>query len=361
MSGPVVVIACGGTGGHIYPGVATAEALTARGAECRFVITGRPREREILEREGLPYATVPVGGLRNLPLARQGRHALGLPLAGWRAWRLLGRWRPRAVVGTGAYPCGPVVLAAYLRGIPTLLLEQNRWPGLTVALLAPLVDAVGVAFAESAPALRGSVRVTGNPVRRAFYQRRTRKPDPRLHLLVFGGSAGARPINRAVTTALPFLDPVRERLAVVHQTGEADLAAVRADYAAAGWEAEVIPYLWDLPRRMHWAHLVCCRAGATTVAELLAARRAAVLVPFPLATDAHQTANARLLADRGAAVLLPQAELTGPRLAEVIRGFVEEPARAATLESRLAADQPARPAAAVSDLVWEIIEAHAQN
>jgi UDP-N-acetylglucosamine--N-acetylmuramyl-(pentapeptide) pyrophosphoryl-undecaprenol N-acetylglucosamine transferase len=264
-----------------------------------------------------------------------------LPLSALDAWRLLSRRRPRLVVGVGGYSSGPVVALAALRGIPTLLLEQNAVPGLTNRMLARVVRAAAVTYEQTLPYFRGKGFVAGNPVRAGFLQPASSSSAPRaaLGVLIFGGSQGAHAINVACLEAAPKLAASARPLAVTHQTGESDVALVREGYERAGLAARVEPFLFEMHREMSAADLVVCRAGASTLAEVTAAGKPAILVPLPTATDDHQRQNARVLAEAGAAELIEQRELTGERLAAAmlaLAGDADRRARMADAARRMA-------------------------
>jgi len=246
--------------------------------------------------------------------------------------RILEKFRPDVVVGVGGYASAPVLLAAKLKGLPFLIHEQNAWPGLTNRLLARWAERVCVSFPDADRAFhRGRTVLTGNPLRRGM-EDCPPVPQEEPQLLIFGGSRGARAINQLVVQALPLLDGFRGRLRIVHQTGAEDLERVRQGYRQAGWEdAGVVPFIDDMAAAYAAAHLVICRAGATTIAELTACGRPAILIPYPFAAADHQTGNARALAHRGAALLLPQADLTAERLATVIGDLLADQERRLTM------------------------------
>jgi len=317
-----IVVAGGGTGGHVYPGLAIADELRRRGPdrEVLFVGTAAGLESKLVPARGYRLETVRASGLvgkgLGAKLAGLGRLPLGILESG----RILGRFRPRLVVGVGGYASGPVLLAAIARRIPTLIHEQNRWPGVTNRALARWVDRIAVTFDGTYGALGQRGVVTGNPVGAGFARIPEWKPSPgNRRLLVFGGSRGARALNDAMIAALPRL-AAAEGIAVHHQTGPADHDRVARAYAAAGLaDAQVEPYIDAMPEALEAADLVVCRAGASTLAELAAAGRAAILVPFPFAAHDHQRQNARGFVEAGAARLLEQANLTGETLVEKMR------------------------------------------
>jgi UDP-N-acetylglucosamine--N-acetylmuramyl-(pentapeptide) pyrophosphoryl-undecaprenol N-acetylglucosamine transferase len=365
-----LLIAGGGTGGHLYPGIAVARELLVREPNARvtFVGTAAGIESRVVPREGFQLEVIRSAGLKGKAMrSLAGGFAL-LPLSALDAWRVVSRVRPSVVIGVGGYSSGPVVATAALRGIPTLLMEQNAMPGVTNRLLARFVRAAAVTYDESARFFGGKSFVSGNPVRREFFENGgadsrqshggayEEQPTPpgAARLLVFGGSQGAHAINLAMVEAAPRLAAASTRLAVTHQTGERDLELVRDGYRHAGLEARVEPFLFAMDREMKSADVVICRSGATTLAELAAAGRAAILVPLPTATDDHQRKNAEALVARGAARMVEQRELTGDRLAAEIEALAGDPGRRRQIED--AARRLARPDAAkvIVDKVVEL-------
>ncbi len=307
-----VVIAGGGTGGHLYPGLAVARALLARrpGARVSFAGTARGLEARVVPAEGFELDVIRSQGLKGKSLAARARGAAILPQSLLDAWRLLSRRRPHVVVGVGGYSSGPVVLLAALRGTATMVLEQNAVPGLTNRWLAPFVRAAAVTYEGTLSFFRGKGFVAGNPVRPEFLAPRP-APDPAAppRLLILGGSQGAHAINVAMVAAAPALAARCPGLQIVHQTGARDLETVRAGYRDAGVPATVEAFFDAVADQMARASVVVSRAGATTLAELAALGVPAVLVPFPAAADDHQTRNARVLAEAGAAVLVAERDL----------------------------------------------------
>ena len=318
-----VLVAGGGTGGHLYPGIAVARELLARvpDAEVSFVGTSAGIEARVLPHEGFVLDAIRSAGLKGRSVRSVIRGIALLPVSAFDAWRVLSRRRPSVVVGVGGYSSGPVVLLAALRGIPTLLMEQNAMPGITNRLLARVVDTAAVTYQESLRFFGRKAVVSGNPVRPEFFtsaEDRTREPHgtpQRIRLLVFGGSQGAHAINVAMADAAAALALGPPGLVVTHQTGERDKGFVRGAYQRAGLDARVESFLFDMAQEMKAADLVVCRAGATTLAELMAVRRASILVPLPTATDDHQRHNAQALSAQGAARIVDQRELDGGRLA----------------------------------------------
>jgi UDP-N-acetylglucosamine--N-acetylmuramyl-(pentapeptide) pyrophosphoryl-undecaprenol N-acetylglucosamine transferase len=328
-----VVIAGGGTGGHLYPGIAVARELLSRvpDAIVTFAGTAKGIETRVVPREGFALDVIRSSGLKGKSFTERVLGLGLLPLGGADAWDLLVRRQPDIVIGVGGYSSGPVVALAALRGIPTLLLEQNAVPGLTNRTLAPMVRAAAVTFDATLPYFKGKGFVSGNPVRSTFLDGEsvgTRdEPDAPVGVLIFGGSQGAHAINVAALEAAPELARSGTRLSVTHQTGERDLEMVREGYITAGLAARVEPFLYAMDREMKAAQIVVCRAGATTLAEITAAGRAAVLVPLPTATDDHQRKNADVLARAGAADVIDQRELSGTRFATAVLALARDPAR----------------------------------
>ena len=335
-----VVIAGGGTGGHLYPGIAVARELLARRADAQISFAGTSKgiEARVVPREGFPLDVIRSGGLKGKSIADRARGAALLPASLVDAWRVVSARRPDLVIGVGGYSSGPVVLTAALRGIPTMLLEQNAVPGLTNRLLARVVNAAAVTFDATRPFFGSKAFVSGNPVRPEFLggpQQESALDDQATvtRVLVFGGSQGAHAINVAMVEAAAELAAGGAHLRLTHQTGERDVEMVRSAYRAAGLQADVEPFLYDMGRQLGSADLIVCRAGATTLAELTAAGKAAILIPLPTATDDHQRKNAEALAEAGAAEVLLQSDLTGAALAARIVAL----ARDAALRRRIAA------------------------
>jgi UDP-N-acetylglucosamine--N-acetylmuramyl-(pentapeptide) pyrophosphoryl-undecaprenol N-acetylglucosamine transferase len=345
-----VVIAGGGTGGHLYPGLALADALAARGLTVVFVGTAGGIEARVVPAAGyglrlLPGRQLRGGGLRR---ALAGLADLGRGVAG--ALRSLAELRPGLVVGVGGYASVAVVLAAALRRLPTLLLEQNVVPGAANWLLGRLAHRVCVGFAEAAAAFpRGRALYTGNPLRAGIVEAGGRAAQARSGLLVFGGSAGAHRLNIATLEALRVLGPRAHAWDVTHQTGTADLDAVRAGYVALGIPARVEPFITDMGAAYAACDLVVARAGAMTCSELAAVGRPAILVPYPFAADDHQRRNAEVLVRAGAAVMILDRDLDGERLAAALVALADAPERRAAMADRARA--LGRP-----DAAWRVAE-----
>ena len=326
-----VLIAAGGTGGHIYPGIAVAKEILRRdsASRVRFVGTVRGLENKLVPDEGFELSLIESTGLKNVGFVGQLRGLFLLPRSFLAARRLIREFRPDVVVGAGGYVSGPVLLMAAFMRVPTLVMDSNALPGFTNRILARFVDRAAVTFEEALPYFRGKGVVTGNPVRREFFEV---QPKPlsttSFSVLVFGGSQGARGINLAIIASLDFLGSYRDRLRFTHQTGELDYDMVSAGYQKAGWkDADVRRYITDMVSEFALADLVISRAGATTCAELGASGKAAIMIPLPTAADDHQRKNAEALQAAGAARMILQSDLTGELLAKEITAFIEEPDR----------------------------------
>ena len=355
-----VLIAAGGTGGHIYPGIAVAKEIMRRepNSVVRFVGTARGLETRVVPNAGFELSLIESAGLKNVGLAARLRGLLLLPKSFFAALKLIREFRPDIVVGAGGYVSGPVLLTASLMKGPTLVMDSNALPGWTNRVLARFVDKAAVSFTEAMPHFRGKAVLTGNPVRSEFFEVPAKTHDPqRISLLVFGGSQGARAINEAMVAALPHLASEKDRLRVTHQTGTADVEKVRRGYAEASWSenAEVKPYIDDMVSEFAKADLIVSRAGATTTAELLAAGKAAIMIPFPLAADDHQRKNAEALQTAGAARMILQKDLSGETLATEIMSLLSTPEKLNEMEN--AARKLARRDAAEKtvDLMEELV------
>ena len=355
-----VLIAAGGTGGHIYPGIAVANEILRRDrtSEIGFVGTERGLEKKLVPGAGFELSIIDSAGLKNVGLAARLRGLLILPKSLAEARRLISSFRPDVVIGAGGYVSGPVLLTAALMRLPTLVMESNALPGFTNRRLARFIDKAAVSFEEALPYFKGKAVVTGNPVRREFFEIPVRERDPNeFSILIFGGSQGARAINNAMVAALPLLDELKKRLRITHQTGEADFENVNAAYRAAGWnQANVTRYVDNMVEAFAEVDLVICRAGATTTAELIAAAKASVMIPFPLAADDHQRKNAEALQAAGGTRMILQADLSGERLATEIKNLAAQPELITAMEQSSRSLARGDAAAAVVDLIEELIK-----
>jgi UDP-N-acetylglucosamine--N-acetylmuramyl-(pentapeptide) pyrophosphoryl-undecaprenol N-acetylglucosamine transferase len=349
-----ILIAGGGTGGHVIPALAIARELKSRyNAELLFVGTARGIENRLVPQAGFGLMRIKVGALKNVGLMTRLRTLVDLPLAILSSRKILKVFRPDVVVGVGGYASGPAMAAAVLGRIPTLAFEPNYVPGFANKMVGKLVSAAAVHFAQTSRFFRNA-RVVGVPVRQEFF---SVPPADAAHaptLLVFGGSQGAHAINEAVTAATPEVLRQIPALRVIHQTGERDYNDVQAAYSRAGVPAEVSAFIDNMPQAFAQADLLVCRSGASTVAEVTAAGKPAIFVPFPRAADDHQRRNAEAIAEGGAAMLIPQSELTPQRLAQAIVELMSDRNRLAQMSDRARALSHHDAAGRVARMVAEL-------
>ena len=330
-----VLIAAGGTGGHIYPGIAVANEIMSRDAESEvlFVGTARGLEKKIVPENGFQLSLINSAGLKNVGVVGKIKGLSVLPKSFLEARRLIRQFRPHVVVGAGGYVSGPVLLMAAIMGVPTLVMDSNALPGFTNRQLARFIDQAALTFDEALPFFGKKGVVTGNPVRREFFEIDAKERMAEFHLLIFGGSQGARAVNNAMIEALPYLAKFDGKLTITHQTGEADFENVRAAYTDSVFlSADVRPFISDIFVEFGKSDLVVCRAGATTCAELTAAGKASIMVPLPTAADDHQRKNAEALVKAGAAKMILQSDLTGEMLTENIGELIASPASITEME-----------------------------
>lgn len=330
-----VIIAGGGTGGHIYPGIAVAKKLLKKDPNLRIIFVGSRAslDRRILAREGISHRSLYVSGLARKSTTERVKSLLYLPLAMIQSLWLLVRFRPHLSIGVGGYASGPLILLAALLGFPTMIQEQNVFPGITNRILSRFARISAVSFEETRRYLKGKTVVTGNPVRPGFYRiKRGMKEKGRFHLLIFGGSQGAHIINKNMVEALPYLKDYRPLMQIVHQTGERDHQNVAEAYQKMGFKASIEPYIYDIIPHFDMADLVVCRSGATTIAELTASGKASILIPIAASAGGHQLRNARSLASPGAAIVIEETELSGRLLAEQIISLMKNPSRLQQIE-----------------------------
>jgi UDP-N-acetylglucosamine--N-acetylmuramyl-(pentapeptide) pyrophosphoryl-undecaprenol N-acetylglucosamine transferase len=324
-------MAAGGTGGHVWPAVAVAQAIRRQRGDARFLFVGagRPVEAAILDPLGFPRETIPARGLKGRGLAGKAASAgtgfLGLV----KALSIIRRFKPHLAFGAGGYATGPVGLAAFLSRTPLAIHEQNQKAGLTNRYLGKMARQVFLGAAGSEGFAPEKTMVVGNPVREAILrvERRARPEGAPFTLLLLGGSQGARALNRALGAALPFLAQKRDSYRIIHQAGAAGLAETRELYEGSGLNVELLGFAPDIERLYGEADLAVARAGALTIAELRAVGLPAILTPLPTAADDHQSANARAMAERGAALWLPESEATGERLFSLIESLRKDAPR----------------------------------
>ncbi len=332
-----VLIAGGGTGGHLFPGIALAEEVSTRDVrnDVVFVGTNRGLEARVVPAAGFKFEAITSRGLKGMGLVKTLLGLLTLPLSLFESWKILRRYQPDVVVGVGGYSSGPVVLTAWLMRVPTAVQEQNALPGLTNRILGHFVQAIFLAFEEAVAFFPEKKSwVIGNPIRRKLMENflRSKIEHPNFSILVFGGSLGAKGINSRMLDALDHLGDLKGKLQFLHQTGKADVEQVRTGYQDKGFNAEVVEFIEDMSEAYARCELVVCRAGATTVAELTVCKKASILIPFPFATDDHQAVNARALVDAGAALMFREVELDGAMLAGQIRALAADPDKLKKME-----------------------------
>ena len=317
-----IVIAGGGTGGHLFPGIAIAEEFTRRkeGWEVIFIGTGKDLEKRMLPRWGFELMTVPALPLKGRSWWRKGMGIITLLQGVWISRGLLRGIAPRLVIGLGGYAAGSVIIAASLLGTKRVIQEQNVYPGLTNRMAARFAQRVFLSWTEGTQFFPfKKVRVTGNPLRKGVLAGRgTKREGKPFTLLILGGSQGAATINRAMIEALASLEGIEKDLRIIHQTGEGDYRWVKEKYKGKGFGVSVHPFIDEMAPCYQEAHLVVCRAGATTITELCAWGRGSILIPYPYAADDHQRKNAQVLVSQGAARMILDTELSGKRLAEEI-------------------------------------------
>jgi UDP-N-acetylglucosamine--N-acetylmuramyl-(pentapeptide) pyrophosphoryl-undecaprenol N-acetylglucosamine transferase len=320
------ILAGGGTGGHVIPALAIANQLKkSYNAEVLFIGTARGIENRLVPAAGYPLQLVRVGALKNVSLMTRLKTAFDLPRAIWDASRMINEFAPDVVIGVGGYASGPAMLSAVMKHVPTLAFEPNVVPGFANRMVARFVSGAAVHFEETAKYFRHG-EVTGVPVRQAFFEIPPKRGGTPT-LLVFGGSQGAHAINEAIFRCLPVLRREAPGIHIIHQTGERDYNDALAAYQSLGESAEVSKFIEDMPAAFARADLVVCRSGASTVAEIAAAGKPAVFVPFPRAADDHQRVNAEVLARHGAAVVVEESKLEGVWLAETIAALLQDPQR----------------------------------
>jgi UDP-N-acetylglucosamine--N-acetylmuramyl-(pentapeptide) pyrophosphoryl-undecaprenol N-acetylglucosamine transferase len=350
-----VLIAGGGTGGHLFPGIAIAREIVRRAPDATVTFAGTSRGIEAIAvpREGFALDTIRSLGLKGKSGAALGQGLAALPASARDAWTVVRRRRPHVVVGVGGYSSGPIVALAAMRGVPTLLHEQNAQPGFTNRWLSKVASSVAVTFDVTARTLGSRAFVSGNPVRPQFLQA-SEEPGGTRRVLVFGGSQGAHAINVAMVEAASELARATPALTVTHQTGARDVEMVREGFRRAGLSARVEPFIQDMAEEMSAANVVVARAGSTTIAELAAMGRAALLVPLPTAADDHQRRNAEALVAVGAAEMLEQSSMTGATLAARMRALLDEEPRRARMVAAIRTFSRPDAARVIVDKVFEL-------
>ncbi|MEN6332282.1 MAG: undecaprenyldiphospho-muramoylpentapeptide beta-N-acetylglucosaminyltransferase [Smithella sp.] len=354
-----VVIAGGGTGGHLFPGIAIAEEFIRRDkkAEVLFIGTQRGIESKLLGPAGYKLSTIDVEGIKGRGIKALIKGFYQIPQSMWQSGRILKKFQPRIVIGVGGYASGPVVLSAHFMGLPTAIAEQNAAPGITNRILGKFVDKIFVTYAETANSFPASrVLASGNPVRAAFAGVRSlQRAEKDFHqLLIFGGSQGAQAINKSVVEMLPQLQKIKNNIRILHQTGARDVESVQEAYARYGIRADVTAFIVDMADAYSQADLIICRAGATSLAEITMAGKAAILIPFPFATNDHQTKNAEAMADKGAAIMIKEKDISGDKLFEVVEELLRDPKKLHLMEENSANLGNINAAATIVDACLEL-------
>jgi UDP-N-acetylglucosamine--N-acetylmuramyl-(pentapeptide) pyrophosphoryl-undecaprenol N-acetylglucosamine transferase len=336
-----VVIAAGGTGGHLYPAVALAREFLRRDPATKILFVGTKRgiESKVLAHEGFELALITAKPVMGKGLLAVVQGLLSVPVGLWQSWGILRRRRADVVIGVGGYTSPTMLAAAAMRGTARVIVEPNAYPGMANKAVAPFAQRIFLAFESAAASFdRQKVRVVGTPIRREFLAQAGQGEDSPVagnrHLLVFGGSQGAKAINSAMLEGMASLVKRLPGLTVTHQTGEADYQRVRDAYGTLGVQARVVPFLYDMPAVLRTADLVVARAGAMTIAELTACGKPAILIPLPTAIYDHQMKNARAMEAAGGAIVLPQTDLTGSMLSESVSVILLDQRRLQTMSAK---------------------------
>jgi UDP-N-acetylglucosamine--N-acetylmuramyl-(pentapeptide) pyrophosphoryl-undecaprenol N-acetylglucosamine transferase len=318
------ILAGGGTGGHVIPAIAVAQQLRDNyGADAIFIGTERGIETRLVPQAGFRLRLIDVGQLNRVSLATRLRTLTNLPRAIVAAWAIMADFRPDVVVGVGGYASGPAMLAAALRGTASLIFEPNVVPGIANRIVAPMAKAAAVHFEQTCRWFQ-NCEVTGVPVRREFFDIPRRLLGSAPTLLLFGGSQGSHALNRALVESLPLLAERIPRIHIIHQTGEREYHQIQSEYLKVSIRADVSPFITDMASAFACADLLVCRSGASTVAEIAAAGKAAIFIPLPTATADHQRSNAETLVQRNAAVMIRESELSSARLVEIVSSLITD-------------------------------------
>lgn len=358
-----IIIAGGGTGGHLFPGVAVAEEFLKRDKKNKilFIGTGKGLEARILPNMGFQLRIVDVEGVKGKGIAKSFIASLKIPWSMFQSLMIVREFSPDMVLGVGGYASGPTLITAHFMRVKTAIAEQNAIPGITNRILGRFVDKIFLAFPGTKKFFPEEKSVvTGNPVREGFIEKKnfSEKTDVRFTLLIFGGSQGAHTINKAVIDSLEYLKEIKNRFKIIHQTGESDFKWVADAYMDYGIDAQIFPFIGDMAPAFRAADLLVCRAGATSIAEITASGKAAIFVPFPFAVGDHQTENARVLTDAGAAEIIQERELSGKYLAEVILRLYGNPEAVRKMEEKSSGFGNMRAASDIVDECLALCKAH---
>jgi len=353
-----VIISGGGTGGHLYPALMVGLKLKQRDEQLRIIHVGSSRalEQKLMEQHHAEFLALKIEGIKGKGIKKI-KSILLLPLALLRSWLILIKFRPKLVIGAGGYSSGPIVLLAAWMRLPTLILEQNRCPGLTNRLLLPWIKKAAVSFKASLADFKGKGVFTGNPVRDEFLSMQPKTRNSQLAVLIFGGSQGSRCLNQSMLSILPFIKNEKDGLKIFHQTGEKDFKYIESKYAESGIsDAKIAPYFDNMAEYFQQSDIIICRAGATTIAELIAAEKAAILVPFAQATDNHQLVNARELEKIAGAEIILEAELETELLLEKILDFKQNREKITRMEKNLYQLKTENAADKITDLCFDLMK-----
>ncbi len=352
-----IFICGGGTGGHLYPALAIAQKLRQKEPELEIIFIGsqRPVEKEIITKYGEKFIGLKLGGLKGKGLKSTSSIFL-IPAAIIKAIYLILKYRPQLVIGFGGYSSGPMILASWLLKKPRFILEQNVRPGFTNRLLRPFVPLVITAFEATLVYFKPKGIFLGNPVRPDFHSIEAKKQRSPFTLLIFGGSQGSHFLNQLMTHTLPLLKPIKDKIHIIHQTGARDHAWVRKAYLDHSFiSAEVESFFFEMPEKYRQADLIICRAGATSIAEIIASRRASILIPFSQAAENHQYWNAYELFSCGAADMMLENEATPERLSQKIFDYFNHPEKLKALETKLAELKTSEPEEKIASLCLEMM------
>ena len=324
-----IAIAGGGTGGHLFPGIAIAEEFLKRDEKTGIIFIGTKKgiESRLLDKFGYELKIIDIEGVQGRGMMALVKGAYQIPKSIWQSRRILKHFDPDIVLGVGGYASGPAVLAAHFMNIPTAIAEQNAIPGVTNKILGNFADQIFVTYEQTKLSFpEKKVIFSGNPVRASFSVPGGVRQKERAyrHLLIFGGSQGAEAINKNVMEMLPLLQKVKDKIRITHQTGSRQLETVKGAYEQFGIQAHVTPFIVDMAGAYAESDLIICRAGATSLAEITAAGKAAILIPYPWAVNDHQLKNAQAMASEGAAVVIQEKELTGKKLFQTIDHLLQD-------------------------------------
>jgi UDP-N-acetylglucosamine--N-acetylmuramyl-(pentapeptide) pyrophosphoryl-undecaprenol N-acetylglucosamine transferase len=333
----MILIAGGGTGGHLFPGIALAEEFTIRDSRntCIFVGTKEGIESKVIQREGFDLKTIDVKGIKGKSIKEKVGNLLLVPKSLYQSLALMKDYKPNLVIGTGGYASAPVVFVAFLMRIKTAICEQNSFPGITNRILARFADRIFISFPQTMylSSMKKS-RFTGNPIRKRLRDSilKEKVQKEKFTLLVLGGSQGSHSINEKMLEALVYLAPYKDSFRIIHQTGDTDHQRVSQIYRDKGMDSKIVKFIDDMAGVYQEANLVICRAGATTISELTLFGKASILIPFSFAANNHQEKNARVLLNNEAAKMVLDRDLNGKNLAEMITALASDPDTISNME-----------------------------